>query len=244
MSWWRHQMETFSALLAICAGNSPVPGEFHAQRPVTRSFDIFFDLRIKGWVNNREAGDLKRYLAHYDVTVMSFLEESQSHGCPTGSKVTLKDIGEINRYLPTTVHDLARTAFTNFRTYHDDLLHENISRVTEPFLRGIHRSPVDSPHKGPVARSFYFHFYTCIYIYFNGWRHIGVGGDLRRHNAHVTSLQCEKTYTKRALERVSVWLYAALPETLSALHKPYSHFPRAAILSYRTCTRLLPPKVS
>ena len=43
--WWRHQMETFSALLALCAGNSPVPGEFPAQRPVTRSFDIFFDQR-------------------------------------------------------------------------------------------------------------------------------------------------------------------------------------------------------
>ena len=38
-------METFFALLAICAGNSPVPGEFPAQRPVTRSFDVFFDLR-------------------------------------------------------------------------------------------------------------------------------------------------------------------------------------------------------
>ena len=36
-------METFSALLAICAGNSPVTGEFPAQRPVTRSFDVFFD---------------------------------------------------------------------------------------------------------------------------------------------------------------------------------------------------------
>ena len=53
-SWWRHQMETFSASLAICVGNSPVPGEFPTQRPVTRSFDVFFDLR---WVNNREAGD-------------------------------------------------------------------------------------------------------------------------------------------------------------------------------------------
>ena len=38
-------METFSALLAICAGNSPVPGEFPTQRPVTRSFDVFFDQR-------------------------------------------------------------------------------------------------------------------------------------------------------------------------------------------------------
>ena len=44
--WWRHQMETFSALLAICAGNSPLPGEFPVQRPVTRSFDVFFNLRL------------------------------------------------------------------------------------------------------------------------------------------------------------------------------------------------------
>ena len=40
LSWWRHQMETFSASLAFCAGNS------QAQRPVTRSFDVFFNLRL------------------------------------------------------------------------------------------------------------------------------------------------------------------------------------------------------
>ena len=45
-SWWRHQMETFSALLAFCAGNSPVPGEFPAQRPVMRSFDVILELRL------------------------------------------------------------------------------------------------------------------------------------------------------------------------------------------------------
>ena len=45
VAWWRHQMETFSALLALCAGHSPVPGEFPTQRPVTRSFDVYFDLR-------------------------------------------------------------------------------------------------------------------------------------------------------------------------------------------------------
>ena len=39
-------MGTFSALLAICAGNSPVPGDFPTQRPVTRSFDVYFDLRL------------------------------------------------------------------------------------------------------------------------------------------------------------------------------------------------------
>ena len=39
-------METLPALLALCAGNSSVPGEFPTQRPVTRSFDVFFDLRL------------------------------------------------------------------------------------------------------------------------------------------------------------------------------------------------------
>ena len=45
-TWWRHQMETFSALLVLCAGNSPVTGEFPAQRPVMRSIDVFFDLSL------------------------------------------------------------------------------------------------------------------------------------------------------------------------------------------------------
>ena len=70
-SWWRHQMETFSALLAICAGNSPVPGEFPTQRPVTQSFDVsLLCVGINGWVNNGEAGHLRRHRAHYDVIVM------------------------------------------------------------------------------------------------------------------------------------------------------------------------------
>ena len=65
--WWRHQMETFSALLAICAG-------FPAQRPVARSFDVFFDLRLNkrlSSLNNREAGDLRSFHVHYDVIVMT-----------------------------------------------------------------------------------------------------------------------------------------------------------------------------
>ena len=45
-AWWSHQMETFSASLALCAGNSPVTGEFPTQRPVTRNFDVFFDMHL------------------------------------------------------------------------------------------------------------------------------------------------------------------------------------------------------
>ena len=66
-------METFSALLAFCAGNSLVPGEFPAQRPVTRSFDVFFDLRLYKQLRKQgEVGDLRRHRAHYDVMVISF----------------------------------------------------------------------------------------------------------------------------------------------------------------------------
>ena len=55
-AWWRHQMETFSALLAICAGNSPVTGEFPTQRPVTRSFDVFFDLHLNKRLSKQSWG--------------------------------------------------------------------------------------------------------------------------------------------------------------------------------------------
>ena len=73
-AWWRHQMKTFSALLAICAGNSPVTGEFPTQRPVTWSFDFYLIWAwMNGWLNNREAVELRRSRANYDDTVMDFM---------------------------------------------------------------------------------------------------------------------------------------------------------------------------
>ena len=67
-TWWRHQMETFSALLAICAGNSPHKGQWHGA--------LIFSLIcawINDWVSNGEAGDFIRYRIHYDVTLMIWL---------------------------------------------------------------------------------------------------------------------------------------------------------------------------
>ena len=49
-------LSSFSALLAICAGNSPIIGEFPAQRPVTRSFDVFFDLRLNKRLSKQSRG--------------------------------------------------------------------------------------------------------------------------------------------------------------------------------------------
>ena len=67
------KMETFSVLLALCVGNSPVTGEFPAHKGQWRRSVMFSLIWINGKVNNREAGDLKRRRANYDVTVMKLI---------------------------------------------------------------------------------------------------------------------------------------------------------------------------
>ena len=78
-AWWRHQMETFSALLAIVRGihrspaNSPHKGQWREA--------LMFSLicaRINDWVNNGEAGDLIRNCVHYDVTKMIHFRKDYS----------------------------------------------------------------------------------------------------------------------------------------------------------------------
>ena len=72
-TWWHHQMESFSALLALCEGNSLVTGEFPTQRPVTRGFDVFFDLRLNkrlskqswGWWFRTSSRPLWRHCNHW-----------------------------------------------------------------------------------------------------------------------------------------------------------------------------------
>ena len=71
ISWWRHQIETFSALMVLCWGNSPVSGDFPHKGQWRGAF--VFSLICawtNGWSNNRHAGDLRRHQVHYDVTLM------------------------------------------------------------------------------------------------------------------------------------------------------------------------------
>ena len=56
LTWWRHQMEPFSALLALRAGNSPVTGEFPSQRPVAWSFGVVFHLRLNKRLSKQSWG--------------------------------------------------------------------------------------------------------------------------------------------------------------------------------------------
>ena len=69
-TWWRHQMETFSALLAFCAGNSPVNSPHKGQWRGALMF-LLICAWIHGCANNCGAGNSRRHRAHYDVTVMN-----------------------------------------------------------------------------------------------------------------------------------------------------------------------------
>ena len=68
ISWWRHQMGTFFALLAFCEENSTVKSPHKGQWRGALVFSLIYAW-TNGWVNNRDAGDLRRHRAHYDATV-------------------------------------------------------------------------------------------------------------------------------------------------------------------------------
>ena len=72
-------METFSALLALCAWNSPATGEFpHKSQWRSALMFTLICAWISRWVNNREAGDLRRHRAHYDVIVIKCFGAEQA----------------------------------------------------------------------------------------------------------------------------------------------------------------------
>ena len=146
-TWWRHQMETFSALLAIWAGNSPVPGEFPAQRPVTRSFDVFFDLRLNKRLSKQSWGwwfetPLHSLWRHCNVAINSEWWEG-------------------------------------WWWWWDGMIHDDVIKWKHfprywPFVRGIHRSPVNSPCEGQWRGALMFPM-ICVWI--NCWVNNREAGD-------------------------------------------------------------------
>ena len=64
---------------------------------------------------------------------------------------------------------------------HDDVIKWKLFLRYWPFVRGIRRSPVNSPHKGQWRRALMF---SLIYTRINGWVNNREAGDLRRHRAH------------------------------------------------------------
>ena len=229
--WRRHKMGTFSASLILCAGNSPVTGEFPMQRPVTRSFDVFFDLHLnqrlskqsrrrwfetpscplwrhcnsswlllKAWCrfgtrpprtitiplrtrhmpimlhNNvriftaraspsrpsKNASiisiidSLCFFVKRIQIKFMSwsFRMKFRSFECHITSMFLCRQffmplIGTIWRQDSTSFTIVYSTVYSGT----DERKHKSPASLA--FVRGIHRSPVNSPHKGPVTRKMF-----------------------------------------------------------------------------------------
>ena len=97
--WWRHQMEAFFALLGPLWGeSSPHKGQWHG------ALVLFTCAWTNGWANNREAGDLRRHRAHYDVTVMD---------CSSANEVILANIALIN---PSGTHNVTQSKIKHNQT--------------------------------------------------------------------------------------------------------------------------------
>ena len=161
--WCRHQMETFSTLAALRAGNSPVT----SQRPVTRSFHVFFDLRLNKRLSEQSwGGDLGGHHAHCDVTVMTRVNGPGAIMCR--SVVLLlatsfySKLNDVTSYLSICFdkkiihgHTWSQKLWIGVTPIvrHDDVIKWKHFPRYWSFVRGIHRSSVNSPHKGQWRRA-------------------------------------------------------------------------------------------
>ena len=160
-------METFATLLALCAGNSPVIGEFPPQSPVTRSFDVFFDLRLNKWLSKqswgwwfeRRFGLLWRrrnatncghhYRRIYVFNQWIVWDESSA-------RIHMRICSTILHYGDVIMGEIA-SKVTSLKIVYSAVYSEADHRKQQSsaplaFVRGIHRGPVNSPHKWPVTR--------------------------------------------------------------------------------------------
>ena len=129
-------VETLSVLLALCAGNSPVTGEFLAQRPVTRSFDVFFDLRPNKRLSKQSWG---WWFEMPSCPLWRHCNESRFSG--THLPVYFLDISILHLLFPWYL----LTPTTNWHAW------KRFSHYW-PFVRGILRSPMNFFQKGLVIR--------------------------------------------------------------------------------------------
>ena len=165
-------MEAFSALLAICAGNSPVTGEFTAQMPVTRSFDIFFDLRLNkrlskqswGWLFETPLGSLWRHSDGFKCVYCKITcgsSDVMQQGEPSHwhyNDVIMSAIASQINGVPIVCSTVCSSAVQS--------KHQSSASLT--FVKGIHWWPVDYPNKVPeTGKCFHLMASSCDYIQWN-----------------------------------------------------------------------------
>ena len=152
VTWWRHQMETFSAL------HSPVTGEFPAQRPVTHSFDVFFDLRLNKQLSKQPWGwlfeTLSRPLWRHCNYIIKFVDsKSQQNTAKCYPCAGFFHYGDV--ILGTMASQITSIVIVYSTVYSGADQRKHQSSASLAFVRGIHRGPVNSPHKWPVTQKMF-----------------------------------------------------------------------------------------
>ena len=131
---------------------------------------------INDWVNNCDAGDLRRHRGHYYVIVMHL--GNAAAGVPVKFYSDLQSLRDFTRSCgKTSVRPLSEQ---KARIRHDDVIKWIHFPRYWPFVRGIHRSPVNSLRKGQWRGALMF---SLIY-WINGWVNSREAGDRRRYRAH------------------------------------------------------------
>ena len=146
-------MEILSALLTLFAGNPP---DFLHQWPVMRSFNTIRVVIMNKLLNSLFAGDLRRHDAHalplkWNVRVftMNMINNTQ-----------FARYGVIEIYYNDVVMGAIASQITSltivYSTVHSDAdQRKHRSSSSLAFVWGIHRGPVNSPHKWPVTRKMF-----------------------------------------------------------------------------------------
>ena len=173
---------------------SPVYSPHKGQWRGALIFSLIYD-----WVNNRAAGDLRRFRAHYDVVVKSH-SQFNSNGNKCLSLWRLP--GQIIR---SPFHWMV----------HDDVIKRKHFPRNWPFVRGIHRSPVYSPHKGQWRGALIF---SLIYVWINDWVNNRASGELRRFRAHYdVVVMSHSQFNSNGNKCLSLW---RLPGQIIFFHMP------------------------
>ena len=183
LPWWCHQMETFSALLAICAGNSPenASGKWLEIWHVNVSFPPSEPFRFLS-----QSVDL---MVRVDFILDTHPAEYTGDAFHAVNAFKQLCIMMIMRWLnaPTSEYDLGVSKYHSSHANHwvhgdhDDVIKWKHFPRNWPFVRGIHRSPVKSAHRGRWRGALMF---SLICVWINGWVNNREAGDLRRHCAH------------------------------------------------------------
>ena len=174
-AWWRHQMETSSALLSLCAGNSPVTDEFPLQRTVTRSFDVFFHLCLNkrlskqswGWWFETPSCSLWRHCNGSWVLCAAIMIDTftaSSHGPDGRQCVAVIILNGWNHYSDVKMGAMASQITRLTIVY--STVYSGVDQRKHQSSTKLHRWQVNYPHKGLVTRKM-FPFDDVIAWYYN-----------------------------------------------------------------------------